>query len=220
MRYLTSTATCFTIDIEEKQYLVTARHALPNVEESVTVQIQHEGGWKSLNCKVVGIATGEVDVIVLAPPHPISPSHALQPTTKDLYLSQDVYFLGFPYGLNSEVGELNADFPLPLVKKACVSMLELFPDKTKFLLLDGHNNPGFSGGPVVFSPHGNHNTVCVAAVISGYRFEWDKVYIDEKETSLAVKYNTGIVVAYAIDYAVELIQANPIGAPVKVEKAN
>ena len=214
MQYLASTATCFTIDVEGKQYIVTARHALPNINKSVTVQLQHEGIWKDINCKVVGIAPNEIDIVVLAPPHQISPSLPLPPTTKDMYLSQDVYFLGFPYGLHAEVGGINADFPLPLVKKACVSMLALFPGKTKQLLLDGHNNPGFSGGPVVFSPHGNHNEVRVAAVISGYRFEWDKVFIGEKETSLAVKYNTGIVVAYAIDYALELIQVNPIGAPV------
>ncbi len=214
MRYLADTATCFTIDVDGKQYIVTARHALPGVGQSVTIQLQHEGVWKDLSCEVVGIAPDEIDIVVLAPPHPISPSHPLPPTTKDMFLSQDAYFLGFPYGLHAEVGGLNADFPLPLVKKACVSMLALFPGKTRYLLLDGHNNPGFSGGPVVFSPHGNPNDVRVAAVVSGYKFVWDKVFIEDKETDLAVKYNTGIIVAYAIDYALELIQARPIGAPV------
>lgn len=212
MQFGDETATCFTVDIDGKQYIVTARHALPGIGQAVTIQLQHDGQWKDLNCSLVGFAPDEVDIAVLAPPHAISPSHPLEPTTKDMFLSQDAYFLGFPYGLQAEVGGLNADFPLPLVKKACVSMLTFAPGKTKYLLLDGHNNPGFSGGPVIFSPHGQLQNVRVAGVISGYKFVWDKVFIQDKETDLAVKYNTGIVVAYSIDYAVELIRANPIGA--------
>lgn len=212
MQYGTDTATCFTVDVDGRQYIITARHALPGIDQAVKINIQHEGQWKNLNCNVVGIAPHEVDIVVLAPSHPISPLHPLEPTTKDMYLSQDVYFLGFPYGIQADVGELNAYFPLPLVKKACVSMLSFATGEAECLLLDGHNNPGFSGGPVVFCPHGNPNNIRVAGVISGYRFTWDKVYINDQETDLAVKYNTGIVLAYPIDYAVGLIRANPIGA--------
>lgn len=212
MQFGASTATCFTIDVDSKQYLITARHALPTNEESITIQLQHENTWKDLECKMVGTAPDDIDIVVLAPPHCISPSYPLEPTTKDLFLSQDVHFLGFPYGLQAEVGSHNADFPLPLVKKACISMLALQPEKTKILLLDGHNNPGFSGGPVVFSPNGNIQIMRVAAVISGYRYELNKVFLEEKETDLSVRYNTGIIIAYPIDYAVELIKANPIGA--------
>jgi hypothetical protein len=214
MKFGHETATCFTVDIDGKQYIVTAQHALPGIGQTVTIQLQHGGQWKDLSCNLVGIAPYEVDIVVLAPPHPISPSYPLEPTTKDMFLSQDAYFLGFPYDLQAEVGSLNADFPLPLVKKACVSMLAFAPGKTKYLLLDGHNNPGFSGGPVIFSPHGQLQNIRVAGVISGYKFVWDKVFIQDKETDLAVKYNTGIIVSYSIDYAVELIRANPIGAKV------
>ncbi len=44
------------------------------------------------------------------------------------------------------------------------------------LLIDGHNLPGLSGGPVVYAVHGGPpNMLKVAGVISGYRFEWDSV---------------------------------------------
>jgi S1-C subfamily serine protease len=117
--------TCFTLDVEGKQYIVTARHVLPNAAHQATVQIQHESKWADLPCVVVGVGEGEVDIAVLAPPHVISPSLPLEPTTKAMFLSQDAYFLGFPYGLHAEVGALNANFPLPLVKKACVSLFAL-----------------------------------------------------------------------------------------------
>jgi hypothetical protein len=212
MQFGASTATCFTIDVNSKQYLVTARHAIPTNEKSITIQLQKNNIWENLECELVGIPSDDIDIVVLAPPHCISESYPLEPTTEGLFLSQDVHFLGFPYGLYAEVGSLNYDFPLPLVKKACISMLKLQPEETKILYLDGINNPGFSGGPVVFSPHGNVHTMRVAAVISGYRQELNKVFIGEKETDLAVGYNTGIIIAYPIDYAIELINSDPIGA--------
>jgi S1-C subfamily serine protease len=221
MQFGHNMATCFTIDIDGKQYIVTARHALPGIGKSVSIQLQQDRQWKDLNCNLVGIAPEEVDIVVLAPPRAISPSHPLEPTIKDMCLSQDAYFLGFPYGLQADVGGLNADFPLPLVKKACVSMFVLAPGKTKYLLLDGHNNPGFSGGPVIFSPpgFGQFLNVRVAGVVSGYNFVWEKVFNQGKETDSEIKYNTGIVIAYSIEYAVELIRANPIGALVSAPNA-
>ncbi len=211
MQFNGETATCFTLDRYNKQYIVTARHALPDIGKYITIQLQHEGVWKDLDCRVVGNAPGEVDISVLAPPHAISPSEPFEPTTKHLQLGQDTFFLGFPYGLHAEVGDLNASFPLPLVKKACVSMLSLGARDTHFILLDGHNNPGFSGGPVIYSPPGS-NSVCVAGVVAGYSYVWDKVYLGDNETDMTVRYNTGIITAYSIDYALDLIRTNPLGA--------
>ena len=157
-------------------------------------------------------APGDVDISVLAPPHAISPSLPFEPTTKHIQLGQDTFFLGFPYGLQAEVGDVNAYFPLPLVKKACVSMLSLGPEETQHLLLDGHNNPGFSGGPVIYSPPGNSDSVCVAGVVAGFTYAWDRVFLRGQETEMSIRYNTGIITAYSIDYALELIRTNPIGA--------
>lgn len=213
MQFDNETATCFTIDVYRKQYIVTARHALPEVGRTVTIQLQHDGEWKHLKCKVVGNGPGDVDISVLAPPHAISPSTPFEPTTRDIALGQDAYFLGFPYGLQSEVGERNGGFPYPLVKRACVAMLSLTPDDPQYLLLDGHNNPGFSGGPVIYSPPDNPGAVCVAGVVAGYRYVWDSVFLEDQETDMVVKYNTGIITAYSIDYAIELIRSNPAGAP-------
>ncbi len=212
MQYRDETATCFTLDLYRKQYIVTVRHALPDVGEAVTIEIQHDMQWKPLVCRVVGSAAGEVDISVLAPSHAISPSLTLEPNAKNICLGQDAYFLGFPYGLQSLVGETNADFPFPLVKRACVSMLALSQGEPRYLLLDGHNNPGFSGGPVIYSPNGNSQSTMVAAVISGYRYAWDHVFVDNRETDMMIRYNTGIITAYSIDYAIQLIRANPIGA--------
>jgi S1-C subfamily serine protease len=217
--YGDGTGTCFTIDVDSRQYIVTARHVVSGATGTVTVGIQHQSQWKELKCELVGLADDPIDVAVLTATHQISPNHPLEPTTRDLYLSQDVYFLGFPYGLQADIGELNAHFPLPLVKKGCVSMLALGPATAKYILLDGHNNPGFSGGPVIFSPAGKPGEVRVAGIVSGYRSTREKIYIGENETPFTHEYNTGIVVAYAIEYAVDLIRKSPIGAELKASDA-
>ncbi|MDR1162805.1 MAG: serine protease [Candidatus Accumulibacter sp.] len=214
MQFDGQTATCFTVDRYGKQYIVTARHVLPESGRIATIEVQHEGEWKRLDCKILARGPGDVDICILAPPHAISPSVEIAPTTRGIALGQDVYFLGFPFGLQSEVGELNDGFPFPLVKKACVSMLSLKGRDARYLLLDGVNNPGFSGGPVVFSPPGNSEAACIAAVVAGYRFVWDKVYLDDKETELTVPSNTGIIMAYSIEHALEMIRANPGGAAI------
>ena len=177
IQYGRSTATCFTIDANNKQYIVTAKHALPETGENIKIQISHDGLWKKIDCNVVGIGTGEVDIIVLAPSQVLSLSEKPEPSSKKMFLSQDAYFLGFPYDLPFDIGEMNNYFPLPLVKKACVSMFKFDKEKKmEYMLLDGHNNPGFSGGPVVYSIPGQPNNVKIAGVISGYKFEWNKVF--------------------------------------------
>lgn len=201
--------TCFTIDYDNRQYIVTARHLVEPIIDSATIRIKHETVWKDCPVNLVGHGEREVDISVLAAGVQISPKHPLPPTAAGLTLGQDVYFLGFPYGLTSEVGELNQNFPFPFVKKATLST---FDTKTNPFFLDGHNNPGFSGGPVVFSEAGKPaNQLSVAAVISGYHPRMEPVYLEGKHTLLEFEYNTGIIVAYGINHAVGLISQNPIG---------
>lgn len=201
--------TCFTIDYDNRQYIVTARHLVEPIIDSATIRIKHETIWKDCLVNLVGHGEGEVDISVLAAGVQISPKYRLPPTAVGLTLGQDVYFLGFPYGLTSDVGELNRNFPFPFVKKATVSATD---SNTDLLILDGHNNPGFSGGPVVFSEVGKPGIqLSVAGVISGYRFGKEPVYLEGKPTSLEFRYNTGIILVYDIKHAVDLISQNPIG---------
>lgn len=52
----------------------------------------------------------------------------------------------------------------------------------------------------------------LAGVISGYRASSEPVYEDETATGMTFKYNTGIIVAYSIDSALNVIHANQIAA--------
>ena len=83
-----------------------------------------------------------------------------------------------------------------------------------WMLLDGHNNPGFSGGPVVRRWDGRRQTVI--GVVSAYKSEKLPV-LDEAGNLGPYNYvmNTGIVVVYDAGQIRRLIDAHPIGLEVQ-----
>ena len=208
--YKGQSGTCFTIDVQDRRYLITARHIVGSIQDDAVVNISYNRRWLPLHVRLVGHGVGDIDVTVLAPQELFGAPHPLRLTTADLILAEDIYFLGFPYGLSMEVEtKLNAGFPLPLVKKAVVSAFG-FEDGP--MLLDGHNNIGFSGGPV--ARRGTKGGQTVIGVVSGYEAERQRVRDeDDNETPYTYYTNTGIIIAHNIRHALEIIEANPIGIP-------
>lgn len=208
-----SLGTCFTIEIDGRQYIVTAKHVVASITDRT--EILQDGTYKEIPINVIGHGNGDIDISVLTTSFQISHAHPLSASSEGIILAQDVYFLGFPYGLANSlenIQTLNRGFPVPLVKKGIVSAFYDENDTTKFLL-DAHNNPGFSGGPVVFSHPEDSYTgkLKVAAVISGYHSKSEPVYQNNMPTPLTYEYNTGIVIATGISHAVDLIMNNPVG---------
>jgi len=206
IRYAGNMGTAFTINVEERQYLITASHMLPGYSGG-EVGIYHDEVWKDLHCDVVGKGDpNDCDIAVLEPEIQLSPNHPLPTTAGNIVLGQQAYFLGFPYHYSQDAGHLNRGFPLPLVKGCVISA---FVGST--LVLDGHNNPGFSGGPVVFVPHGQQpskeSPFCVAAVVSGNPGAPRPVVdADGQAVGMFVHENPGIVIAYDIKHALEYIR--------------
>lgn len=202
-----SVGTGFTVDVDGKQYLVTARHVVRNFFEASGLEVFGNGVWTKVQASLVGHGPNAVDVSVLAPAVILSASGLPVKAASDgLGYGQDAYFLGFPYGVLSQVIVGDAGRPLPLVKKATVSAFA-----GDMCLLDGHNNPGFSGGPVVFGCGGT-TPDSIAAVISGYRFAPEPVFLNGAKTLLTYQQNTGIIYSFRIEAALNLIRANPVGA--------
>jgi hypothetical protein len=204
-----SVGTGFTVDVDGKQYLVTAKHVVQAFATTAGLEIFGNGAWVPISATLVGHGSDGVDVSVLAPAAAMSPSNLpVVVGSKGVVYGQDVYFLGFPYGVLSSVVFGGSGHPLPLVKKALLSSFA-----GDAFLLDGHNNPGFSGGPVIFA-RGSGMPDGVAAVISGYRFSQEPVFLEQDETALTYRQNTGIIIAYKIESALALIRANPIGVTI------
>jgi len=207
------TGTCFTIDYGDRQYIITAKHVLSSWDGHSNIQLYYSEEWHSIDVSVIGTSSS-ADIAVLSTSFQLSPAYPMPATSKDLCYGQDVYFLGFPYGYSGDVGSLNRGFPMPLVKKAIVSCFHKENDAEVFLL-DGHNNPGFSGGPVIFKP-ASTSEFRVAAVISGYRYTNNPIQAGGNDTPLTYQYNTGIIVSYSIGEAMRLIDQNPIGVSLAV----
>jgi S1-C subfamily serine protease len=236
-----SFGTGFTLEVDGSQYLVTAKHVVAGMKDSDTLEIRQGDQWTPLTVKV--LRANDADIAVLIPPRQLTVSFPLEPSLTGIRLPQDVYFLGFPYGLPYDLPTkplgLIQGFALPFIKKGVVSAMT---DHAKVIFLDGHNNPGFSDGPIVFRDLDQSEVVFkLAAVVSGFRPELlpilklreitpDKVSsadiaqqrIVRKEghlyrlddTDEVVNSNTGIVIRYNIGYALDLIHKNPIGPKV------
>ena len=215
--------TGFTIEVDNKQYLITAKHLVQNItfnkKKEGVIEIFHDNQRKELNITLVGHCNGENDMSVLSADIQISPTYNMKPSgVAKIVYSQDVYFLGFPYLDGRDISKLNRNFPMPFVKKAIVSNINR---NKNVLFLDGHNNPGFSGGPVVFKST-EQTDYQVAAVISGYRTQQGSVVYqkdkqNESATQLKYETNTGIIISYDIQCAVDLIKKHPIGFKINNE---
>jgi hypothetical protein len=152
-----------------------------------------------------------------------------------------MFFIGFPYGIFTSGQSINLLYSIPFTKKAVMSALENVNGVVR-IFLDGHNNFGFSGGLIVYRDLDSNELVYkVAAVVSGFRHDITSVLKPEEikpedvrpediaqgrilrrdgrlfrlhDTEKLVKFNTGIVLGYKIEHALDLIYKNPIGPQV------
>lgn len=227
IKYGEMSGSSFTIEVDDRQYLITARHVVNGIKDGDKIEIFHDNGWKKMTVKPLYIEPSEVDIVVLVPPFQLSPTLPLEPSSDGIVLSQTMFFLGFPFGMRMPGTMLNSEFPVPLVKSGICSAIMSKPKDCSLIIVDGLNNPGFSGGPIVFK-HQKTNRLRVAGVIGGFRHQNDRVYRevpkkdkkpgDEDElvpTDMIVKSNTGIIVGHNIKSAVDVILRHPIGPMIK-----
>lgn len=174
--------TAFTIEVDGRQYLITAKHVvgkLPNEAES-TIQVRKKNGWAPLKVTVFK-CDDPVDIAVLVPPAQVTVNFALEPTSKGMMAGQDAYFVGFPYG-NFTTYATQPDV-FGFVKRATVAQFDSLPDAhAQMILLDGYNNPGFSGSPVVYRDLSQSGIVFkVAGVLVSYVYDASPVVNEKQE---------------------------------------
>jgi S1-C subfamily serine protease len=212
LRYKGGLATAFTIEVDGKQYLVTARHAVIGIAAKDVVELRRETDWQSVEVRPIPVAPPEVDIAVLAPAALVSPTLPIELGVKGLYVSQDVAFVGFPYGMLAGVTGVNEGYPIAFVKHGICSAFDFHEKAYMTVWIDAQNNEGFSGGPVIFTDLAKARYT-VAAVVSAYRVAELPVLANGKDTGALVRANSGLMLTFAIDPAVKAIKANPIGAP-------
>jgi S1-C subfamily serine protease len=196
--------TSFTIDLHGQQWLVTADHVVSGVSPGEVTVVMQTGAEVGGLIPVPAVnPSGDVAVFDLNGRR-LTADLPLAPATPETFgLSQDVYFLGFPFGLQMQgIGEI-----YPFVKKAIISAWD-YTHGIDLFFLDGMNNPGFSGGPVVFSRLGTQGQDWrVLGVVHGYHPDSIPVLLNPGIVLGTVRANAGIVLGYGIRHAVEAIDA-------------
>jgi hypothetical protein len=202
------TGSGFTLyDKNDNEFIITAKHMVDSLGNNGIIGIFHNNNWKNISVQIyrhgnpiIDVAVIKTNIRLISNPNPINYG------TAGLAIGQDTYFLGFPYGIISDPGnQLNLKFPMPFVKKAICSLVS-FDQGITTIFLDGHNNPGFSGGPVCFKNEDNFN---IAAVISGYRLNNPLNVTDRNGGDSGFQYqeNSGIIISYGIKHAFEIIES-------------
>ena len=141
--------TGFQIRHDDKDYLVTAAHGMPDGEDRVEFLISRHSGLGSQHVTLQRVDEldddnpGDVAIFSLPPqPHYLS-SEML--TTSGIGLGQDVMVIGYPFGQAFPVSIGGKSYSTQMVKRgglAAIGEDEMF--------LDLVANPGFSGAPVFF----------------------------------------------------------------------
>jgi hypothetical protein len=237
------TGTAFTVDVDNREYLVTAKHMVQKLtEKRAKIEIRTVDNWEPLEVTVYP-CDGDVDIAVLIPPRQLTVNFPLEPigAKHRAFVGQDMLFVGFPYGASAGAVSgrgMNGTYPMAIIKRGTWSGNLEEDGKAPVILLDGYNNPGFSGAPIVFREVGEQEVVFyVIGVISGFFPELTHVVVSSdlkngedvskvdnwrlqkpgqilRDTDSFVPLNTGIVKGYPIDYAMDTIRLHPEGPKV------
>jgi hypothetical protein len=217
----TTLGTGFTIEVDGRQYLVTARHVVETLAAPAELRVSHDNQWKTLQVARVWVHPAkDIDVAVVPMPLKLSRTLPLPPTTAGIAWGQEMFFLGFPFGMTGERTEHNGGFPIAFVRRATFSAGLKDSEGMMLFLLDGHCNEGFSGGPIVFRPRGSQNPadqLAVAGVVAGFEALPVPVRLNSGETQMNVLTNVGLVRGHAIDHAVAGARALACGFEVVAE---
>jgi len=205
----------FVFTYGDRQYLVTANHVVKKAGDHarIDVLLGNSGEWGALEVDVLHGPNQCMDVAVLVPPQKkLSESDPI-PLPYSAVMGQEVFFLGFPFGLYASFDGKSGI--APLIKHGYLSAMAqcsaLYPDGSRderLYLLDGLNNPGFSGGPVV-APNESlpGRPQYLIGVVTSYRNQEVPIKVNGKEMpNASVETNAGIILAVPIEKAIDLIK--------------
>ena len=193
------TGSAFKIKDNGKTFLVTARHVIASEikGDELTFHYFYNQSWNEIKGKVLLHKDPKIDIAVIVLEKEIGTSFFIELGKEGMsYLSQDCLFLGFPLGFYTDT-LTNDGLPVPFVKKGIISGFSSFHKPTREIYLDGQNNPGFSGGPVLVMEAGKD--LRLTSVVSGY-YQQNNI-----TDSFSYHENSGIISSYSSRHIEEII---------------
>lgn len=198
--------TAFLIEHKSINYLVTARHIFldkPVRTEFKLFNSQAQNNLENYSGTVFYNDNPSVDLVLIKPTGiPYRKAITLENTVN--VLGDSGYFLGFPFDFKTITsGNFNLGYPIPLVKKATYSGVAL-DNNVSYVLLDGINNPGFSGGPIIFRSSDGKKQELIG-VIGGY-FTFQTNYTNDSGGSVTLPNNSGIIFGTRTKHILEILE--------------
>lgn len=119
----TQLGTATAIDIDRRQYLVTALHVVEHALDVLCVDVRLNEEWISHPFGLVA-AYPEADIAIFALQRRLTLSeYPIDISASGCIAGQEVFFLGYPLGIQGHLVE--PGFPLPVVKRAQQHSLSL-----------------------------------------------------------------------------------------------
>lgn len=200
--------TAFGIDYHGKLYLVTAKHIVASLPSgSSQIKVWQSGNWVDYSIVKTHLPpSDQVDIAVLETNEKVSQPFQVIPETNagGVTFGQQVWFLGFPWGLHTS--DRKVEFPF--IKKGTMSAIDATDINAVVLYIDGFNNPGFSGGPIVYWSFSEH-AYRICGVVKGYREDTAKILVNGERVDTNLLVNSGILVGYSISHALQAIEHYP-----------
>jgi len=197
--------TAFSIDYQGKLYLVTAKHVVAGAPKSgAVIQVMKAGKWVDFETiRTLYPPSNDVDIAVFETDAPISKPFGVTVSgaAGAVTMGQQVWFLGYPYGIESRWSNGEA----PFIKRGTMSAIDATNPNAVVLYIDGFNNPGFSGGPIVYWDFSKH-IYSIIGVVKGYRMDTAKMIVNGKQVDTQLLVNSGILVGYSIQHVIEAIE--------------
>lgn len=196
--------TAFLIDVDHRQYLVSALHVVEHSAETASLEISKDGQWQNTPISVVGIDMQNDIAVFALTERRIGAELPIRISGDGCVLGQEVFFLGYPLGLKGHLVE--PGIPLPLVMR---SVAASFHPDPRSIYLSGGAPPGFSGAPVYYA-HSDSTPVLTAVLLE--ELAYSAPVVDAAMSKIgSIWLPSGLVRCSYIDHALRLISVNPIG---------
>lgn len=202
------TGTAFTLEQDDRQYLVSALHVVERAVETASLDIWYQNAWHTMAVVVVGMSM-EQDIVVLAAPRLLGHVMNIEIDYKGCVAGQEVFILGYPLGIRGP--SVDPGFPLPIIKRGIVAYFQ-FGDPGA-LYISASANPGFSGGPVFFPSRERRRALLAAILISELAYEVPVRDETAGKQIGVVEVGSNIVRCTWIGEVLKIIQGNPRGLP-------
>lgn len=203
-------ATAFTIEVDGHQYIITAKHNLKKATDTIKFKLFLNGKWSAFTVDAIYPFDDDADMVALGVDKKVTVETSLG-TEGKIGIGQQVYFVGYPYGLSTRGGLKQKKVEFAFVKAGVLSAIDARNADKVIYYVDGAANPGFSGGPLVVENSGKFH---VFGVIKGHEAEGlpvvKKADLDNPKAlaykDLHVRGNTGIVVGHSISHIIDAIK--------------